>query len=307
MEKNELEELRNRVECAAVLEQAGFAIDLKQSTRRAVKYRRDCDIIIVIHEGRGWFDPLSAAKGDVFSLVGHLEGVTFVEVLACVASLVGFVPTGPIWSRPARDIEPTASIPQRWVMRRRPWPGSMTWRYLRNKRHLPESVVRAAVRDNLLREGPRGSIWAAHRDGEGAITGWEERGPQWRGFSTAGAKVLFRLGPVDARRICVTEAAIDALSLAALERVRCDTLYVSTGGGWAPATEAAIRALAARVGMLLVAATDNNTQGDIYADRLLAIAVQASCDFERLRPQDDDWNADLEHKPDRKGQEGNGE
>ncbi|WP_204278125.1 hypothetical protein, partial [Escherichia coli] len=74
-------ELRDRVLCAAVLENAGFAIDLKESTRRAVKYRRSGKIVIVIHEGRGWFDPLSDAKGDVFSLVEHLDRVPFVDVL----------------------------------------------------------------------------------------------------------------------------------------------------------------------------------------------------------------------------------
>ena len=80
----------------------------------------------------------------------------------------------------------------------------------------------------------------------GVITGWEERGPSWRGFATGGAKELFRLGASDCSRICVTEAAVDAMSLAALEELRDDTLYVSTGGGWAPATEEAIRALAGR-------------------------------------------------------------
>ena len=69
MEKAELEELREKVNCGAVLETAGFAVDLKESTRKAVKYRRGDDIIIVIHEGKGWFDPLSEAKGDVFRLV----------------------------------------------------------------------------------------------------------------------------------------------------------------------------------------------------------------------------------------------
>ncbi|MFT4180375.1 MAG: hypothetical protein QM636_00495 [Rhizobium sp.] len=58
MEKNEVDELKKRVRCAAVLERAGFTIDLKQSTRRAVKHRRGDDIIIVIHDGKGWFDPL---------------------------------------------------------------------------------------------------------------------------------------------------------------------------------------------------------------------------------------------------------
>ncbi|WP_342634482.1 hypothetical protein [Phyllobacterium salinisoli] len=132
MEKSELEELR--VPCAAVLEPGGFAVDLKESTRRAVKYRRGDDIIIVIHEVGGWFDPLSDAKGDVFTLVEHLRGMTFIEVLDHVASLVGFVSKEPVWMRTARVAEPIASIPVRWAKRRRPWPGSMTWRYLRDER-----------------------------------------------------------------------------------------------------------------------------------------------------------------------------
>lgn len=303
MEKSELEELRDRVTCAAVLEKAGFAVDLAESTRKAVKYRRGGAIVIVIHEGRGWFDPLSDAKGDVFSLVEHLDRVPFVEVLERVASLVGFVPKEPVWTRPARETQPAASIPERWAKRRKPWPGSMTWRYLGDERCLPDAVIRAAVRNDLLREGPRGSMWAAHRDREGAVTGWEERGPEWRGFSTGGAKMLFRFGPIHAPRLCVTEAAIDAMSLAVLERGRSDSLYLSTGGGWSPATEAAIRVLAARAGMLLVAATDNNEQGDKYADRLKAAAAEIDCGFERLRSTADDWNAELKA---RMGKEGEG-
>ncbi|WP_287196282.1 DUF3991 and toprim domain-containing protein, partial [Mesorhizobium sp.] len=185
--------------------------------------------------------------------------------------------------------------------RRKPWPGSMTWRYLRDDRHLPEAVISAAIHYDLLREGPRGSMWAAHRDGEGIVTGCEERGPEWRGFSTGGAKVLFRFGFRDALRLCVTEAAIDAMSLAALESTRRDSLYVSTGGGWAPATDAAIRLLAAQEGLLLVAATDNNAQGDTYAVRLKAVAREASCGFERLRPHEEDWNAELKARVKNRG------
>ncbi len=64
MEKAELEELRGKVACGAVLETAGFAVDLKESTRRAVKYRRGDEIIIVIHDGQGWFDPLLAYRAE---------------------------------------------------------------------------------------------------------------------------------------------------------------------------------------------------------------------------------------------------
>jgi hypothetical protein len=82
------------------------------------------------------------------------------------------------------------------------------------------------------------------------------------------------------------------MSLAAIEEMRADSLYLSTGGGWAPATEAAIRALAARPGPQLVAATDNNARGDlcpVEAHRCgdgLRLA-ESSC------PLGDDWNADL--------------
>lgn len=296
MEKAELEDLKDKVPCTAVLERAGFALDVKESTRKAMKYRRAAQIIIVIHEGKGWFDPLSDGKGDVFRLVEHLEGVPFVEAMSDVAGLVGFVPSEPVWERDSREREPDLASAERWQARRKPWRGSATWRYLTEERRLPERIIRAAIGANVLREGPHGSMWAAHVDTDGAVTGWEERGPDWRGFATGGAKVLFRLGRPDALRLCLTEAAIDAMSLAAFEGLRADTVYLSTGGGWSPATDTAIRSLVERPGVNLVAATDNNKQGDVYADRLLGLAEEARCRGERLRPAADDWNADLKMK-----------
>lgn len=290
MEKKELEDLRGRVPCASVLEQAGFAVDAKESTRKAIKYRRGPEIIIVIHEGRGWFDPLSDAKGDVFNLAGHLDGVAFVDALDRVASLVGFVSREPVWTRSADAPLSLRSIEDRWEQRRKPWRGSMTWRYLREERCLPEAIIRDAMRLNVLREGPHGSMWAAHLDDDGVVTGWEERGPDWRGFSTGGSKVLFRLGSFDALRLCVTEAAIDAMSLAAFEGLREGSLYLSTGGGWSPATDAAVRVLAARPAAQLIAATDANSQGETFAVRLRDIADAAGCDWLRLMPPVEDWN-----------------
>lgn len=290
MERTDLDELRGKVPCSAVLEDAGFALDLKESTRKAMKYRRDAAIVIVIHDGKGWFDPLSDAKGDVFKLVEHLKGVRFVKAMNAVADLVGFVPSDPHWDRGARDREPDLSVPDRWRARRRPWRGSATWRYLRDGRGLPEPIIRAAISGNILREGPHGSMWAAHLDAAGTVSGWEERGPDWRGFATGGAKVLFRLGRSDALRLCVTEAAIDAMSLAAIENMATGSLYLSTGGGWAPATKAAIRDLASRAGSRIVAATDANAQGEAFARRLRALAMAVGCAFERLEPGAEDWN-----------------
>lgn len=294
MEKADIEELRSRVGCAAVLETSGFAVDLQESTRKAVKYRHGDDIIIVIHDGKGWFDPLSDAKGDVYSLVRHLDGCDFLEAFVQVASLVSFEPNEPEWKRQSRAAEADQSIPGRWEARRKPWRGSATWRYLRDDRHIPEQVIRTAISRNILKEGPYGSMWAAHTDANGVVTGWEERGAQWRGFASGGSKLLFRLGPQKAGRICITEAAIDAMSLVAIENIRRDTLYVSTGGGWSPATEAALRKLGEQPDARLVAATDANPQGEVFVARLRELAAEIACDFERLKPAAEDWNAMLQ-------------
>ncbi|WP_164901867.1 DUF3991 and toprim domain-containing protein [Neorhizobium lilium] len=290
MKKEQVEELREKVGCGAVLEKAGFTVDVKESTRRAVKHRRGPEIIIVIHGGRGWFDPLSDAKGDVFALVEHIDGASFQESLERVAQLVGYDLAEPQWRPLLKDRGSFGPTAERWESRRKPWRGSAAWRYLSSERFLPTSLLQAVIAADIVREGPYGSMWAAHTDDAGQVTGWEERGLEWRGFATGGTKILFRFGPPDADRICVTEAAIDAMSLAAIEGIREGTMYLSTGGGWSPATEAAIRALASRPGRQLVAATDANPQGATFAGRLRALAEEAGCDWTRLRPSEDDWN-----------------
>lgn len=223
MKRDELEALRARVSCEALLEQSGYEIDLKESTRRAVKYRHGGNIIIVTHEGRGWFDPLGDEKGDVFGLAMFLERITFPAAADAVAALVAFQLSRPEW-RPSWPAVSDEAIGDRWSRRRSPSPGSGAWRYLSCARLIPAAIVRQAIREDILREGPSGSMWAAHVDSHGRVVGWEERGSEWRGFSNGGSKLLFRLGPSDASRLCVTEAAIDAMSLAALEGSREGTL-----------------------------------------------------------------------------------
>ena len=293
MDKRDIETLREQVSCGVVLERRGWKVDARESTRRAVKYRRgDGEIIIVIHQGKGWFDPLSQAKGDVFSLVIHLDDVGFTAALDDVGVLVGTVACK-VELVPASRSQSRQPLGTRWLGRPIPGPGSAAWHYLNVLRRIPDPILVEANRQNLLREGPHGSMWAAHKDASGAVIGWEQRGADWRGFAAGGAKELFRFGTADPERVCVTEAAIDAMSLAAIEGLRRATLYVSTGGGWAPATEAAIRGFAKRPGLLLVAATDANAQGDVYGERIRRIAQALGGHHERLRPQEEDWNKQL--------------
>ena len=65
----ELMELRAGVSCALLLERDGYSLDKAESTRKCLKYRRGAgEVMIVNHDGQGWWDPMSQAKGDVFSL-----------------------------------------------------------------------------------------------------------------------------------------------------------------------------------------------------------------------------------------------
>ena len=77
MRDDELTDLRARVDCRAVLERAGWTLDEQESTRGAAKYRHGAGrIVIVTHEGRGWFDPVNGGKGDMLALAQLVWGGT---------------------------------------------------------------------------------------------------------------------------------------------------------------------------------------------------------------------------------------
>lgn len=168
---------------------------------------------------------------------------------------------------------------------------------------MPAGVLQAADAADVVREGPYGSAWFAHRGDTGQVSHIEIRGPDFKGSLRGGCKTLFRLPGAgqNVTRIVVTEAPIDALSLAAIEDIRADTIYAATGGGMGPGTEQAIErmllAIAGRSGATLASATDANAAGDRYAERHAELAMAASVPFARLRPTiGTDWNDELKHR-----------
>ena len=310
----ELEELR-AVSCSALLERLPppWQLDKAESTRNCLKYRRGKgEIILVTHEGRGWWDPGSTtARGDVFSLVQHLQpGTNFGQVRKLLRELVGISPSYPVHERTREREAPSVPVHERWAKRRPVWRGSPAWTYLTGVRRLPSVVVTAAIRRGQVREGPHASAWFAHRDHRGRLTGIEIRGPDYRGFSAGGDKTLFRLpgAPIGSRlpvtRLAVTEAPIDAMSLAAIERLGTDTLYVSTAGGMGPHTLEALdqllHAIAGHPRALAVAAFDADPQGERYAGSLAEMAAKAGVPSERLTPPEgwNDWNQVLTRRAD---------
>ena len=244
----EIEELRDKVHCAVVLERTPpcWKLDRKESTKLSLKYRRgNGEILIVSHAARGWWDPTSDAKGDVFRLVQRLEpGLSFGHVRKRLRAFAGLSPCFPLADRAGRRNEPDRAVANRWVDRKAVWSNSQAWRYLKQKRGLSPAIIEAASVAGVLREGPVRSAWFAHVDRAGAVAHVNVRGPTYKGSLTGGVKSLFRLplkGP-PLPRLVLTEAAIDALSVAALESLRGDTLYAATGGGMGPGTIAAIEA-----------------------------------------------------------------
>lgn len=291
----ELEDLRRLVDCRAVLESAGWTLDRAQSSQNAAKYRGgSAQIVIVTHQGKGWFDPLSDARGDVFALAQHLWGGSFGQARKALRPLAGTVPTMvPKEHLHANGPLQAVNVPRAWAQARRLAPGSQGWAYLTEARGLPAATLNRAIQADVLREGIYGTVWALHRAKEGEPCGWEMRGPHYKGFSKGGGKALFWMSELEsARRVAVTESAIDALSLATLEDWPPGTAYVSTGGGFGARTAEVMGALVPAASRL-VAATDQDQGGELLAERLCGIAKVCCAGFGRLRPQAKDWNAQL--------------
>lgn len=297
---SELDLFRAQVSCAAVLENLDqpWRLDRPESTRRALKYRRgEGEVLIVTHEGRGWWDPQSSAKGDIFTLVQYLDPtLNFGHVRQVLRRFVGVTPRYTPAERQRGGKGDTPSVGERWASRPRLRPRCAAWQYLAGERALPTPVLTAAAEQDIIRDGAYGSAWFAHR-GRRQVSHVEIRGPSFKGSLKGGHKTLFRFRPgvTETRRLVIAEAPIDALSIAAIEQLRTDSLYVATGGGMGPGTLAALQAmcaeLAVRPDSVVESAADANRAGDRYAERHAEIAQAAGVPFRRLRPPEGlDWN-----------------
>jgi hypothetical protein len=144
---NDVEWLKANVSCAILLERRPpvWRLDRAESSRASLKYRRgEGEILIVNHEGRGWWDPLSDAKGDIFTLIQFLEpGRTFPEARRILRAFAGMAPTYPEALRTRRPISGVA-VGERWARCRPLSRGSPAWLYLSGQRQVPEFTLLAA-------------------------------------------------------------------------------------------------------------------------------------------------------------------
>src|SRR6516165_776081 len=116
----EVEQLRASVHCAALLEHltAPWRLDKRESTQNCLKYRRGAgETLIVNHQGRGWWDPNSSARGFFFQAEDGIRDLTVTGVQTCALPIL--LPEGlNPWHRRCRYFSSTISMGARSEERR---------------------------------------------------------------------------------------------------------------------------------------------------------------------------------------------
>ncbi len=150
----------------------------------------------------------------------------------------------------------------------------------------------------LIRRDRDGRVLFAHRDQGRALTGFEIGPPDGaRRFATGGTRRLFavRAGTAgDLEALVITEGAVDALSLAQIERCPASHAFLSTAGAPSARQREQI-GLAARTlpnVRTVVLAQDGDEAGERQAETLRErLQVPPRITFQRRRPPENaDWN-----------------
>ena len=250
--------------------------------------------------GKGWWDPTSDAKGEVFSLVQRRKpAIHFGHARKRLREFAGLSPSFPIAERAGHckaSDRPVANVgpivrPCGRVRR--------TWRYLARKRFLPSAIIEAASAADVLREGPPAAPGSLRLNGAGSVAHVDIRGPTYKSSLTGGRQVPLPLAPIlcdPLPRLVVAEASIDALSVAAIrESSRRYALRGKRRGHGAESTIAALEALSQHRDAPAHSSAAPRTRPD------QAIALQnatersrknSACHSARLRPpiEGGDWN-----------------
>lgn len=290
---DELERFKREISLAEVAESEGYELDRRASSRASWVMRHpDGDKILVSTDadGHGVFCSVhSEARGSVIDFIMRRRGITLGQArqyLRRWLTLDSF-PTAP------RRLESPASAPRerpdllaRWHALP-PCPAeALVYRGL-----TPATVAVFAER---LRRDERGNCAFRHDHWQG-LTGWELKNHGFTGFAAGGTKALFGARVGVARRdplprIVVTESAIDAMSVYQLQPE--SGLYLSFAGSLSEVQQQFLAEVLTRYPEATVlTATDNDPQGEDYAQRIARIRPDA---IRHAPPQGKDWNEALQ-------------
>lgn len=286
----EIDDLK-RIDIALVAASAGWS-DVSRTHRDTADregrkyriYQRGGDTIKCSHHEDGrwlWVSNKSGDAGSVIDLwLNDNAGKTIGDARVALRSISGAahapptrVETTPI---PAQNAHTTAR--QRWL--EAPLvEGQHT--YAEDRGISKQTIERFG---SEVRCGPFGGIYFAHRNSvtkavEGFEQRWEKAGEKNTArFCKGGRKTVAVLGDAKtATRLLVFEGGLDCLAMAEIEN-RDDTLYISTGGGFGPATTDALINFAA--GRQVFCAFDNDQADEMMTSKVREVIPNA----QRLAP-----------------------
>ena len=289
----ELEQFKRKIDITELARKYGYEIDEKASCRTSLTMKSAGSKIIAAtaEDGHGiFFDVQGSASGSVIDLVMWQEGVNLGyarKILREFTNQHSFsFPTARTgYTKPEPMSHDRAGVVAAWYNMKPYKPG-----YLEGRAINPRTVSKFA---SSIRTDQRGNVCFLHQDKKG-ISGYEVKNKGFTGFAGGGRKALFMCNVSEhpdepPAALIVTEAAIDAMSYYQLNPA--NGLYVSFAGGLSPEQKSQLsELLTSNPQAAVIIATDNDKEGEAYADFIRSIRQDA----QRAAPTiGKDWNDTL--------------
>ncbi len=303
----ELERFKTEISLAEVASAYGYELDKKESSRASLVMRRSVDNDKIVIGNEGGHDVFFSVRNDhqngsAVDFVMQQEGISlgrsrqvFRKWLANPASF--FPGEG---GRKYGNLKPEpvpkncTAIHARWL-RMRPYNKMFCRSYLEEERGLNADTIIAFA--SRIRIDERGNVVFRHDDLRN-VTGWEVKNRNhFTGFSGGGNKALFGVKVGYSQKestplIVVAESAIDAMSYYQLHPA--PGFYLSFGGNMSLEQPALLEYVLTRYpGARIIAATDNDLEGEKYAELIQSIRPDATRDSP---PDAKDWNEALKNQ-----------
>jgi hypothetical protein len=289
MMDNELEKFKTEINLVELASWYGYELVRGESSRASIVMSHpDGDKVVIAQscDGHGIFFSVRRddCSGSVIDFVMQRESVSLGGARLLLRRWIGpHAPHGQVHFKPEAISANLPAVYAQWL-RMKPYagPGYLEWRGL--------SASTIAAFSDCIRVDGRGNVLFRHDDLY-SCTGWEMKNRGFTGFAAGGRKALF-CGKVGIARgasvplLVVTESAIDAMSYYQLSPQ--PGAYFSFAGGISGDQQELLAWIVNRYPQArVIVATDNDAQGEKYAEQL----CQIRGDVVRDRPPSGkDWN-----------------
>lgn len=308
---DELQRLKAGINLSEYAAEQGYVLIKNESSRNSFVMQRESDndkiIIATDTDGHGiYFSVKDAAdKGSIIDFVQQRKGLNLGQVRQVLRPYISEnreqKPIKSRISKPPISTHDTQKAAVNWS-RARPTPEHD---YLESR-----GITKATLQDprfaRVVRTDERNNALFAHYNRQG-ISGYEIKNKGFTGFAAGGQKGLWFTSNIhQAKRVVITETAIDALSHAEFQRRNkanepAKTAYVSFGGSISPEQTELISSMLEKMvarEQKLVLANDSDGAGQAFNEQINGLAPAGlEITLEKPLTNTKDWNESLQQKP----------